>query len=193
MKQQLSPLSVMAEAPFEAVVHPPQVVMHTLTDDGIFPNNARLPLVVYGQAVTLPADDPAALFEAVFAAYQWGNGWRNGIYHFHHYHSTAHEVLGVFCGQATVQFGGAQGIVLPIRRGDVVIIPAGVAHKNLGASRDFGVVGAYPWGQRWDTCYGKPGERPRADHNIARVPLPYADPVYGLQGPLVAYWQKGLE
>jgi uncharacterized protein YjlB len=179
---------VSTDAPFTATLKPPQVVTHTLTDDGVFPNNATLPLLVYRDAVRLSRHDPAALFETMFAAHQWGSSWRNGIYGFHHYHSTAHEVLGVFRGYATVQFGGEQGVILAVRSGDVVIIPTGVAHKNLGASRDFGVVGAYPDGQRWDVCYGKPGERPRADQNIARVPIPPADPVYGLHGPLVTYW-----
>ena len=67
--------------------------------------------------------------------------------------------------------------------GDVVIIPAGVGHKNLAASADFRVIGAYPRGQAWDICYGKPGERPRADQNIARVALPTADPLFGQRRP----------
>jgi len=50
--------------------------------------------------------------------------------------------------------------------------PAGVAHKNLGQSSTFAVVGAYPDGQHWDMNTGKPGERPRADQRIARVMLP---------------------
>lgn len=172
----------------DAVTHG-QAAAYTLTDDGIFPNNARLPLLLYRQAVDLPRHDPAACFEALFASHQWGNGWRNGIYGVHHYHSTAHEVLGVYRGHATVQFGGAAGPCLRIDCGDVVVIPVGVAHKNCGASRDFGVVGAYPYGQRWDTCYGKAGERPQADRRIAQVALPQADPVYGRQGPLVARWR----
>jgi uncharacterized protein YjlB len=171
-----------------ARVQPLQVISHTLTDDGIFPNNAQLPLLVYRQAVILPPRDPASLFEARFTAHQWGSTWRNGIYGFHHYHSTAHEVLGVYRGQGTVLFGGEQGVELSLQAGDVVIIPAGVAHKNVGASRDFGVVGAYPRGQHWDVCYGKAGERPQADHNIARVSMPRADPVYGTHGPLDSYW-----
>jgi uncharacterized protein YjlB len=81
-------------------------------------------------------------------------------------------------------------VVLSVSAGDVVVIPAGVAHKNLGASRDFRVVGAYPLGQRWDMCYGEPGERPRADENIARVALPGADPVYGTTGPLIEHWSE---
>jgi uncharacterized protein YjlB len=68
------------------------------------------------------------------------------------------------------------------------VIPAGVAHKNVGASRDFRVVGAYPWGTSPDMQYGKRGERPAADRNIARVRLPAGDPVLGRRGALVAIW-----
>ena len=72
--------------------------------------------------------------------------------------------------------------------GDVIIIPAGVAHKNFGATGDFGVVGAYPEGQDWDMNYGRPGERPAVDSNIRRVALPKADPLYGIAGPLLEQW-----
>jgi len=74
--------------------------------------------------------------------------------------------------------------------GDVLVIPAGVAHKNLGASADLGVVGAYPRGQSPDMNDGHDGERPRADQNIAQVPLPAADPVFGVDGPLMRQWTK---
>jgi uncharacterized protein YjlB len=114
------------------------------------------------------------------------------VYGFHHYHSTAHEVLGVYRGSTRVQLGGQEGIVVEVHPGDVVVIPAGVAHKNLGggqsAAQPFGVVGAYPLGQRPDMNDGRAGERPRADRAIARVPLPSADPVYGPQGPLFEHW-----
>ena len=39
-----------------------------------------------------------------------------------------------------------------------------------------------------DMCYGKKGERPRADENIARVPLPATDPLCGEQGPRREEW-----
>src|SRR5687767_7495390 len=95
-------------------------VVQTLTDDGVFPNNAQLPLIVYREAVTLPDEDPAAGFEALFAANHWPPAWRYGVFGYHHYHSTAHEVLGIFRGHATVQFGGDEGVVLSVRKGDVV-------------------------------------------------------------------------
>lgn len=168
----------------------PEVVTYTLTDDGVFPNNAELPLTVYREATALPERDPAAGFEALFAAHHWPPAWRSSIFGYHHYHSTAHEVLGIFRGRATIQFGGQQGVALEVQAGDVVVIPAGVAHKCLDSNAGFCAVGAYPQGQRWDTCTGKPGERPRADANIARVPPPQADPVYGLHGPLMTHWRR---
>ena len=89
--------------------------------------------------------------------------------------------------------GGTQVNGLPFAKGtvaagDVVVIPAGVAHRRLRSTPDFGVVGAYPQGQRWDMCYGKKGERPGTDRNIARVPDPGTDPVYGGEGPLLELW-----
>ena len=58
------------------------------------------------------------------------------------------RLLGVYSGTARVQLGGEGGMTHTIHPGDVIIIPAGVAHKNLGDSPDFGVVGAYPAGQQ---------------------------------------------
>jgi uncharacterized protein YjlB len=178
------------DARLKDFVKTPQATCHLLKDDGLIPNNEKLPLLVYQNAVALPEDDPAAIFEAVFAANGWSGSWRNGIYSFPHYHSQAHEVLGIASGTAKVQFGGEKGVILTVKPGDVVVIPAGVGHKNLGASRDLCVVGAYPRGQTPDLRYGKPNERPEVIQNIARVPPPTLDPVYGANGPLIEYWVK---
>lgn len=177
-------------AEVEGAVRAVAASAHAFADDGAIPNNPALPFLVYPGALNLAADDPAATCEAVFAANDWGGSWRNGIYPFPHYHSTAHEVLGVCRGEAKVRFGGAAGIELTVCAGDVVVIPAGVGHQNLGASPDLLVVGAYPRGQRFDLCRGRPEERPQALENIARVPLPAADPVYGADGPLVEHWLR---
>jgi len=177
------------ESQLDRVVNEPDVLVQKLKDDGTFPNS-KLPLLIYRQAVSLPEHDQAALFEQLFADNGWVGMWRNGIYSYHHYHSTAHEVLAVYGGSARVQFGGERGVVHELQTGDVVIIPAGVAHKNLGSSGDLGVVGAYPEGQDWDMNYGRPGERPRADGNIERVPPPKMDPIYGEGGPLLEKWSR---
>jgi uncharacterized protein YjlB len=173
---------------FNDIVQTPQVICKLLKDDGSIPNNPRLPLLVYQGALNLPAQNPAGIIEDIFAANQWGSSWRNGIYTFHHYHSTAHEVLACYSGSVEVKMGGESGITLSVKKGDVIIIPAGVGHKNLGNSSDFRVVGAYPPGPGWDMNTGNPDERPQADENIARVPLPPTDPIFGSTGPLVEHW-----
>ena len=162
---------------------------HRFEGDGEIPNNA-LPLLVYPVAVDVSGADPAAAFERLFAANGWGGSWRNGIFPYPHYHSTAHEVLGIARGEATVRFGGAAGEVLSVAPGDVVVIPAGVGHQNLGASPDLLVVGAYPADSEVDLKRGGAAERAAAERNIARVPLPASDPVHGADGPLLRHWRS---
>ena len=175
---------------FLDILQPPEVISELIRDDGTFPNNNRLPLLIYKNALKLPQEDAATLINEIFQVNKWGNSWLWGLYAFHHYHSTAHEALGIVSGEAEVQFGGEKGIVQSIIAGDIVIIPVGVAHMCLANSHDFLVVGAYPFGQSWDMMYGKPVERPAADENIKRVPLPESDPVYGANGPLIEKWIK---
>ena len=131
----------------------------------------------------------ASACEAMFDRNRWWRFWRNGVFSFHHFHSTAHEALGICRGEAKVRFGGAKGVVMTVRAGDVVVIPAGVGHQNLGASSDLLVVGAYPPGPDWDLCTGKDGERPGVLDNIRAVPLPPADPLFGAEGPLTRHWR----
>ena len=107
-----------------------QISLHHFADDGDIPNN-RLPLILYAGAVDVAAGDPARAFEDLFHGHGWGNGWRNGIFPFHHYHSTAHEVLGIAAGEAEVRFGGEGGATVHAKAGDAVLIPAGVGHKRL--------------------------------------------------------------
>ena len=167
----------------------PKVTSKILKPDGAFPNNESLPVLIYHGAFDLVLDDPASQIEATFDSNLWGGIWRNGIYPYHHYHSTSHEVLACYSGDARVQLGGPSGISTTLEAGDVVIIPAGVAHKNLSCSANFRILGAYPRGQHnYDLRRGLPGERPQVDQHIARVALPDGDPVYGASGPLVAEW-----
>jgi uncharacterized protein YjlB len=111
------------------------------------------------------------------------------VYPFPHYHSTAHEVLGVYRGHARLRLGHSTGVEIIAETGDVIVIPAGVGHQNLGASEDFHVVGGYPDGQSADLLRGNKGERPQADRNIEAVPLPIGDPVNGPSGPLTDAWK----
>jgi uncharacterized protein YjlB len=69
-------------------------------------------------------------------------------------------VLGIAAGWVRVSLGGESGRTVELRAGDIVVIPAGVAHENEGTSADLLVVGAYPRGQSLDMC--SPGAADRA-------------------------------
>lgn len=164
----------------------PPVTAIRFADDGRFPNN-RLPLLHYPSALQ-PSIASIEALEALLAANRWQPRWRATIYPFHHYHSTAHEALGVAAGKARLMLGGPLGTVIEVTPGDVIVIPAGVGHCRLSSEAGFLVVGGYPPGQEWDFLKGEDGDRPRADHNIAAVPLPKTDPVFGTFGPLLNLW-----
>jgi uncharacterized protein YjlB len=157
----------------------------TFDDDGAIPNSA-LPVLVYRGA--LRSDAGAAAHEDLFADNGWFGAWRDGIYPFHHFHSTSHEVLGIASGTANVVLGGPQGSRLAVIAGDVVVLPAGTGHCNAGSQPGLVVVGAYPNGMGWDLRRGDPAEHDEVSANIARVPLADTDPVQGRDGPLVELW-----
>ncbi|MGI4796217.1 MAG: cupin domain-containing protein [Janthinobacterium lividum] len=153
------------------------------SDDGRFPNSV-LPLLVYRSA--LLAD--AASIKGAFQANGWSNSWRDGIFSYHHFHSIAHEVLGIAAGAVDVAFGGPGGRTVKVQAGDVVVIPAGVSHRNMGQTGDLLVIGAYPGGADYDTRRGDPCEHDQMLRNIAAVNLPPCDPVSGRDGSLRSLW-----
>ena len=157
-------------------------------DDGLVPNNP-MPFLVYRGAVDA-GRDPEAAIEQLFGSNGWGAMWRNGVYDFAHYHATVHEVLGVACGSARVQFGGERGRALEIAAGDVAILPAGTGHQCLSASGDFSVVGAYPPGPPMDLQRPTPENHAKALKTIPLVAIPATDPVMGKNGPLVRLWKR---
>ena len=101
--------------------------------------------------------------ERHFAARRWSNAWRNGIYPFHHFHSIAHEVLGIATGEVRVMFGGSAGQELMVQAGDVVVIPAGVAHRNVRPRR-------IHRGAASGCCRTGTGQRPSAWAESRRLP-----------------------
>lgn len=155
--------------------------------NGNFPNS-DLPVLVYRNAIDGPVTAEAV--QSVFERNDWPPRWVDTIFDYYHYHSTAHEALGVVSGTGELAVGGPGARVLEIVQGDVVVLPAGVVHKLEESSENFAVVGAYPPGQDWDILKGEEGEWAKAVQNIARVPLPQTDPVGGLSGPLLALWEE---
>jgi uncharacterized protein YjlB len=169
--------------------HSPAIETYNFVGDGTVPNNT-LPLVVYRDALP-DTGDRAAFCEDMFARNGWPDSWRNGIHPYHHYHSMAHEVLGIARGGARVRLGGENGKTVELRAGDVVVIPAGVAHKREAASADLLVIGSYPRGQNPDICRAEPDRYDRAAATVAAVKLPASDPVTGAAMPLLECWAQG--
>ena len=160
-----------------------------LKGDSRFPNS-NLPVLLYKGILDIPFLFPIVHVKNLFKSNGWSNAWDNGIYEYHHYHSITHEVLGIYRGKTTLLLGGEKGIKINVEKGDVLVIPAGVAHKNLGKAEDIKCIGAYPDGMEYDMNYGKPGERPKTDKNIKHVAIPKTDPVKGENDGLTVIWNE---
>jgi uncharacterized protein YjlB len=146
-------------------------------DNGKIPNNPRLPVLIYRDVTE--AADRASAFETLFARNGWTNSWRNGLFDYHHFHSNAHEVLGIARGSVTARLGGERGKAVTLTAGDVVVLPAGTGHKRERASEDLLIVGAYADGRDYDIRRGATQEKEEVRSNITSVPDPERDPVTG--------------
>jgi uncharacterized protein YjlB len=154
-----------------------------------FPRHPRLsPLLYRGAFKTRMPDEGAQAIERVFHQNGWRNGWRDTVFDYDHYHSNAHEVLGCYRGSAELQLGGEGGPVCTLSAGDVLLLPAGTAHKKVSARDDFAVVGCYAEGRDYDLLRGENDqERQGAAERIRALPLPEKDPLFGAGGPLMRY------
>ncbi|MBA3665735.1 MAG: cupin [Bacteroidetes bacterium] len=162
--------------------------LYHVNDNGIFPNNT-LPVIIYKRVLNLPSLFASNAIRKLFKDNNWSNSWKSGVFEYHHYHSITHEVLGICKGKTTLLLGGDSGAKIEVEKGDVIIIPAGVAHKNSGTEDQIICVGAYPEGKDYDMNYGHKSERPAADRKIAAVPMPTTDPVFGEKGGIMLYWK----
>jgi uncharacterized protein YjlB len=169
-------------------VTPKSIESLLFSDDGQTPNHPALPAVVMRGSGAEEAADPAAWFEERFMENDWSECWRYGVYPYHHFHSTNHEVLGVSRGTATLLLGGEHGQNLDVGVGDVILLPAGTGHKCVKCSEDFQVVGAYPMGIEPDFVRSGEGDLISLRSRIMQVAVPDKDPVFGPDGTLFGFW-----
>lgn len=163
---------------------------YNLPLDDLMPNNQDLPVLVYRDVA--PWENLAALFEKTFSANDWGGSWQGGIYDYHHYHSNAHEVLGIARGHVTLRLGGPTGILFHLVTGDCVILPAGTGHCRVEASPDLLVVGAYPQGQEDYDIQRSWQDIPGIRADIRNVPIPENNPLKGLIIEAEALWSDHI-
>jgi uncharacterized protein YjlB len=140
-----------------------------------------LPVLLYRAVLDARAGDKANLFRERFKENGWTGVWADTIYDYTHFHSNAHEVLGIAEGKVSLKLGGEEGSLFRLKAGDMLILPAGVGHRRVGDDEGLKVIGAYPRGQ---SHY----DMKRKGRAIPRVALPATDPFYGENGPLIKAW-----
>lgn len=158
-----------------------------LGSNGRMPNS-HLPVIIY-RNISDEAD-LEAYFRRLFNSNHWGGDWAMGIFGYHHFHSNAHEVLGIAAGHATLIVGGEGGRTVEVARSDVVILPAGTGHRRVRDSWDFWVVGAYPRGQEDYDEFTDQRMCTNCALRLRAVPTPQRDPVYGVDGRLTLAWSS---
>lgn len=119
----------------------------------ILPPNGRMPNshlpVVFYRDVAPAREDLEPYLRRLFNHNHWGGDWAMGIYGYHHFHSNAHEVLGIAAGSATLVLGGDGGRLLEVTRGDVCPqARVTVGSKTAGI---FGLSGRIPEAKRTTT------------------------------------------
>lgn len=167
--------------------NPQPETLHLNSDEANGYPNSPLPVLIYRQVLDASdAEKRADTFESMFKQHGWQPAWRYHLYDFDHFHSTAHEALGIFRGQARARLGGPDGQEVMLYPGDVLVLPAGVGHASLEADDDFCMVGAYPPGQDPEIERGDPTQLAETQARVAAVATPSTTPV---GGPLTPLWK----
>lgn len=143
--------------------------------------NSRLPVLIFRSALPRNSENKARQFRSIFRGNGWKGLWTDTIYDYTHFHSNAHEVLGIARGKVSLKLGGTKGKIFNLKAGDVVVLPAGTGHARVGPDNGLKVIGAYPRGQaRFDIK--------RKGKKTPKVRLPAADPFFGRNGPVTTIW-----
>ncbi|KAI7338215.1 hypothetical protein KC354_g17518 [Hortaea werneckii] len=167
-----------------------QVLTHHIPAYNLTPNTTlhNRPLLIYRAAFPPPLATASAIESHFTSVGVVTPQWRYTMYSTSHFHSTSHEVLGIAHGRARLCFGHDENegrVVEEVRKGDVVVVPAGVAHRLMeDVEGGFSMVGSYPKGCNWDMCYGQAGEEAKIE-KIKDIPWFTRDPVYGDSGPVL--------
>jgi uncharacterized protein YjlB len=131
-----------------AILHPERYYIKGSTPH--VPNSPHgFPVLVYRAA--LPTEPTVATVCATIEPNNWLKGGVFKHYATHHFHSVTHECYAVFKGSSTLLLGQGpldredeEDVVVEMREGDAIVLPAGVAHCSLESSPDYGYVGLYP-------------------------------------------------
>jgi len=166
-----------------------KVSKHLIPRHNLIPNTSiqNKPLLIYHSCFPLTSG-PSQIESHLRSIGVVTPQWRYTMYSTSHFHTTTHEVLVIASGAAKICLGGEENpdrVEPTVRKGDVVVMPAGVSHRLLEeVESPFLMVGSYPPGKEWDMCYGKPGEESKIK-GIEALGWFDRDPIYGEKGPVV--------
>ena len=165
------------------------VESHQIPSFGRLPNTSiqQKPLLIYRSAFH-PGTSASAMESHLNTVGAVELQWRYTMYSASHFHSTTHEVLCVYAGEAKLCFGGEDNpkrVEPMVERGDVLVVPAGTAHRLMkDLEGGFSMVGSYPKGKSFDMCYGKADEEEKVK-GIEKLGWFERDPIYGEEGPVL--------
>ncbi|KAF7505329.1 hypothetical protein GJ744_001032 [Endocarpon pusillum] len=144
-----------------------QVGQHRIPAFNNFPNTSiqGKPLLIYHSAFQTPS---ASQIESHLSSIGVVTpAWRYTMYSTSHFHSN-----------------NPGRVEREVQKGDVIVVPAGVAHRLLEDKGGFSMVGSYPGGKSWDICYGREEEADKVG-NIKHLGWFDKDPIYGDKGPVL--------
>ncbi|GME45579.1 hypothetical protein GTA08_BOTSDO04745 [Neofusicoccum parvum] len=159
--------------------------------------NSSFPILVYRGVLPNPLDEAST--SEFLQRNQWEKKGTWGAITTKHFHPNTHECYGIFQGSSELVLGEGGldeggGVRFTVGAGDVVVVPAGVAHASISSGGGYKYIGVYPRGSpKWRNEWGKRevGEGDPLFDEIKAVPVPECDPVWGRNGPLLKIW-KGV-
>ena len=89
--------------------------------------NSMLPVLLYRSVLPLHTAGKADTFRERFRSTGWVGIWADTVYDHTHFHSNAHEVLGIAEGKVTLRLGGDRGPHFRLKAGDMLVLPASIA------------------------------------------------------------------
>ncbi|KAK1837965.1 cupin domain-containing protein [Colletotrichum chrysophilum] len=186
--------------------------------------NSDFPVLVYrgvlGTGDELDEDEVSEKLQQ----YGWVKKGTWGTITLKHFHPNTHECYGshssfsldtfkvsltelhpgIFQGRSELVFGeggsdpAGSGVRCWVRPGDVVVVPAGVAHASVAdekaapGEKEYRYVGVYPEeSPQWRSEMGRKPlqEKQGLVEEVEGVGLPRMDPLYGVDGPLIKIWK----
>ncbi|MGJ7032222.1 cupin domain-containing protein [Niabella hirudinis] len=151
--------------------------------------SSLLPLLVYRGFFDKEYGSCEGWLTKKFRSNKWFPAPALQAHDFTHYYANTHIVLGICAGEAKWQLGGRLGISTILEKGDVMVIPAGVALRCIESDADFKMVGACSVNVVPELRGNKPGNPNQADPIIANIAIPDNDPILGPGEGLLTIWQ----